>query len=98
MAITRLNHAVLFVRDADAAADFYRSAFGFEELSRPEGMRAAFCSRRLVATTTTSGFSRSARRHLDRREGRLGCTTSRGRSTRSRRWPRSRSASASSER
>jgi catechol-2,3-dioxygenase len=42
MPITRLNHAVLFVRDADAAADFYRSAFGFEELSRPDGMRAAF--------------------------------------------------------
>jgi catechol 2,3-dioxygenase-like lactoylglutathione lyase family enzyme len=29
MPITRLNHAVLFVRDADAAADFYRRAFGF---------------------------------------------------------------------
>lgn len=42
MAITRLNHAVLFVRDADAAAEFYRSAFGFEELSRPQGMRAVF--------------------------------------------------------
>jgi catechol-2,3-dioxygenase len=42
MAITRLNHAVLFVRDADAAAAFYRDAFGFEELDRPEGMRAAF--------------------------------------------------------
>ncbi|HUF06644.1 MAG TPA: VOC family protein [Candidatus Binatia bacterium] len=42
MAITRLNHAVLFVRDIDAAAEFYRSAFGFEELSRPEGMRAVF--------------------------------------------------------
>jgi len=42
MAITRLNHAVLFVRDADAAAEFYRSAFGFEELTRPEGMRAVF--------------------------------------------------------
>ena len=42
MPITRLNHAVLFVRDADAAADFYRSAFGFEELTRPEGMRAVF--------------------------------------------------------
>ena len=41
-AITRLNHAVLFVRDADAAADFYRRAFGFEELERPAGMRAAF--------------------------------------------------------
>jgi catechol-2,3-dioxygenase len=42
MAITRLNHAVLFVRDADAAAAFYAKAFGFEELSRPQGMRAAF--------------------------------------------------------
>ena len=42
MAITRLNHAVLFVRDADAAADFYRDAFGFEELERPQGMRAVF--------------------------------------------------------
>jgi catechol-2,3-dioxygenase len=42
MGITRLNHAVLFVRDADAAAEFYRRAFGFEELARPAGMRAAF--------------------------------------------------------
>jgi catechol-2,3-dioxygenase len=42
MAITRLNHAVLFVRDADAAAAFYRTAFGFEELARPDGMRAVF--------------------------------------------------------
>ena len=42
MAVTRLNHAVLFVRDADAAAAFYREAFGFVELERPEGMRAVF--------------------------------------------------------
>ena len=42
MAITRLNHAVLFVRDADSAAEFYRTAFGFTELVRPEGMRAVF--------------------------------------------------------
>ena len=42
MAITQLNHAVLFVRDADAAASFYADAFGFEELERPQGMRAAF--------------------------------------------------------
>ncbi len=42
MAITRLNHAVLFVRDADAAAAFYARAFGFVELTRPQGMRAAF--------------------------------------------------------
>jgi catechol-2,3-dioxygenase len=40
--ITRLNHAVLFVRDVDAAAAFYGEAFGFVELDRPEGMRAVF--------------------------------------------------------
>jgi catechol-2,3-dioxygenase len=42
MPITRLNHAVLFVRDMDVAADFYCDAFGFEELERPAGMRAVF--------------------------------------------------------
>jgi catechol-2,3-dioxygenase len=42
MPITRLNHAVLFVRDVDAAAAFYGDAFGFVELSRMPGMRAAF--------------------------------------------------------
>ena len=40
--VTRLNHAVLFVRDADIAADFYHRVFGFEELERSPGMRAAF--------------------------------------------------------
>ena len=40
--ITRLNHAVLFVRDVDRAAAFYRDVFGFEEIERPAGMRAAF--------------------------------------------------------
>jgi len=42
MGITRLNHAVLFVRDADAAADFYGGTFGFTRLPSPPGMRAAF--------------------------------------------------------
>jgi catechol-2,3-dioxygenase len=42
MPVTGLNHAVLFVRDVDATADFYRRTFGFEELNRPPGMRAAF--------------------------------------------------------
>ena len=40
--VTRLNHAVLFVRDADAAADFYHRVFGFEQLPRTPGLRAAF--------------------------------------------------------
>src|SRR5687768_9030509 len=42
MAIMRLNHAVLLFRDADASAAFYAKAFGFEEQSRPPGMRAVF--------------------------------------------------------
>jgi catechol-2,3-dioxygenase len=42
MNVIRLNHAVLFVRDVDRAAEFYRSVFGFEEMERPAGMRAAF--------------------------------------------------------
>jgi catechol-2,3-dioxygenase len=40
--VSRLNHAVLFVRDADVAANFYHRVFGFEELERPPGVRAAF--------------------------------------------------------
>jgi catechol-2,3-dioxygenase len=39
--ITRLNHAVLFVRDLDRAVDFYRQAFGFEVISEMTG-KAAF--------------------------------------------------------
>lgn len=35
--VKRLNHAVLFVRDADRAAAFYKAAFGFEELIRMPG-------------------------------------------------------------
>lgn len=42
MTVTRLNHAVLFVRDVDVVAAFYRAAFGFVELERPAGMRAVF--------------------------------------------------------
>ncbi len=35
--ITRLNHAVLFVRDAAKAAAFYKQAFGFEEIANMNG-------------------------------------------------------------
>ncbi len=35
--ITRLNHAVLFVRDAADAAAFYKQAFGFEEIANMNG-------------------------------------------------------------
>jgi catechol-2,3-dioxygenase len=42
VAVTRLNHAVLFVRNVQRAVDFYRQAFGFEVVSSEFGGRAAF--------------------------------------------------------
>ncbi|HUF53284.1 MAG TPA: VOC family protein [Dehalococcoidia bacterium] len=38
--VARLNHAVLYVGDLDASVDFYRRAFGFEEIAREGGMMA----------------------------------------------------------
>ena len=40
--VARLNHAVLYVRDAERAADFYRRVFGFEVVSSEFGGRAVF--------------------------------------------------------
>ena len=43
MAITRLNHAVLFVRDLDESVAFYTDVLGFRVLPMgPKSMRAAF--------------------------------------------------------
>jgi catechol-2,3-dioxygenase len=36
--ITRLNHAVLFIRDLDVSVAFYKRAFGFEEIAREPPM------------------------------------------------------------
>ena len=38
--VSRLNHAVLFVRDLDRAVAFYREAFEFEEIAREGGQMA----------------------------------------------------------
>ena len=40
--VQRLNHAVLYVRDASVAAAFYEEAFGFEEIASMAGGRAVF--------------------------------------------------------
>jgi catechol-2,3-dioxygenase len=40
--VARLNHAVLYVRDALAAAEFYGRVFGFEVVSSEFGGRAVF--------------------------------------------------------
>jgi catechol-2,3-dioxygenase len=38
--VTRLNHAVLFVRDLDRSVDFYTRAFRFQEIGRAGGAMA----------------------------------------------------------
>ncbi len=40
--VARLNHAVLFVRDARRAADFYGRVFGFEVVAEEFGGKAIF--------------------------------------------------------
>jgi len=40
--VARLNHAVLYVRDAEAAAEFYGRVFGFEVVSSEFGGKAVF--------------------------------------------------------
>ena len=40
--VARLNHAVLFVNDAQRAAEFYGRVFGFEVVSTEFGGRAVF--------------------------------------------------------
>jgi catechol-2,3-dioxygenase len=41
MTISRLNHAVLYVRDADRSAAFYEEALGFRRLDLGAGMKGA---------------------------------------------------------
>ncbi len=38
--VARLNHAVLYVRNLDRSVEFYRRAFGFEEIGREGGLMA----------------------------------------------------------
>ena len=40
--VARLNHAVLYVRDATVAAEFYGRVFGFQAVERAAGGRAVF--------------------------------------------------------
>jgi len=40
--VARLNHAVLFVRDAERAAEFYTQVFGFEVVGREMDGQAIF--------------------------------------------------------
>ena len=86
MGITRLNHAVLFVRDVERSVAFYTDVLGFRRIEMtPEGSREPrSCRRRARPMTTTSVCSRSARLPVRREPAAVpsGCTTWRGRSTR----------------
>ena len=42
MSVVRLNHAVLFVSDLQAAAQFYRDVLGFETVSEEQRFNAVF--------------------------------------------------------
>ena len=68
IAITKLNHAVLYVRDLERTVEFYRRAFGFEVISEIPG-KAAFLRAKgsanhhdlgLFATATQARPSRGA--------------------------------------
>ncbi|NNN16206.1 MAG: VOC family protein [Acidimicrobiaceae bacterium] len=41
MAITRLNHAVLYVRDVERSVAFYRDILGFKLIERMSGLKGA---------------------------------------------------------
>ena len=80
MPVTRLNHAVLFVRNVEQSVAFYREALGFEQVMGMPG--AAF----LQAPASSN----------DRRQpvaARSACITWRGRWTRSTSWDGSRRSS-----
>ena len=101
--VKRLNHAVLYVRDADRAAAFYEEAFGFEVVQRIPGI-AAF----LKAAGTTNhhdlGLFSVGANAPGPEPAASACTTWRGRCRRSTtsppdetRWPASARSSGQSD-
>ena len=80
--VRRLNHAVLYVRDARRCAAFYEEAFGFEVLAEYGEGAAVFIARPRPTITTTSDSSPSGRKPRSPNPAGWACTTSHGRSTR----------------
>ena len=91
MPVTRLNHAVLYVRDVERSRAFYRDVLGFRDDDGDPRPGRLPPGRRARPTTTTSGCSRSARAPGPPRPAGApsACTTWPGRSTRSPSWPAS---------
>ena len=56
MPVTRLNHAVLYVRDVQATRDFYETVLGFRTLIWVPGRAAFFQARLCLITNFGKGF------------------------------------------
>ena len=91
MAIKRMNHAVLYVRDADRTTEFYRDVLGFRVVREFPGtakfLQAPDSTNDHDLALFTIGKRRATRRPAGRPSGSI---TSRGRSRRSRTSRRSR--------
>src|SRR2546423_23456 len=55
--VARLNHAVLFVRDAERAAEFYTRLFGFDVVGKEMGGQAIVRRPRARGGTGPDGLS-----------------------------------------
>ena len=87
MNVKRLNHAVLWVRDAQASAAFYRDALGFQVVEADPAGRAVFMRAGGSDNHHDLGLFSVGERPSPAPQA-PGCTTWRGRSTRSRTSPR----------
>ena len=98
MPVTRLNHAVLFVRNVEQSVAFYREALAFEKVMGMPG--AAFLQAPASSNDHDLGLFEIGAGAGPRRPAaaRSGCTTWRGRWTRSTSSAGSRRSSPSSAR
>lgn len=86
--VRRLNHAVLYVRDARKAAEFYRHAFGFVVAGEGGDGAAVFMRAAQTENDHDLGLFSIGTQASPPSRGASACITSRGRSTRSRSSPR----------
>ncbi len=84
--VASLNHAVLYVRDATRAAEFYAGVFGFEIVESAFGGQAVFMRASGGDNHHDLGLFSVGPDAPRAPRGSTGCTTSRGRSRRSTTW------------
>lgn len=61
MPVTRLNHAVLYVRDVELTREFYENVLGFKTLIWAPGQASRLGSRRTCCTYPRMRWSGAAR-------------------------------------